>query len=372
MRSVELMRRMDIASYLQQQKDNVGKESRHVKDFSVFDFNYIPAKPLMRDECKELIDEMLQFEVSGIANHLAIIGSRGSGKTLLVKYLQRVIHAETSLAVLYANCRHHNTSFKILAHLLEVQARGTSLSELYDRFCVRYPGKTVVVLDEVDLMSSKDRRRDILYFLSRSESPFMVIMLSNNPRVMKELDAATKSSLQPIPLHFRNYNAEQLQRILSDRAKRGLHKWDEGHLSEIAALTTRLGNSDARVGIKALQYSVMRPQKTLRDNFERARRDVVVDMINDLSDANLMIVQAVVKSGADFAKDIYQQYCKIAGSQRENPFSYVYFYSNLSYLQSLGLVALVSTKRGRIYANRVLLTFEQEILEQIFQLRFEK
>ena len=363
---------MDIASYLQQKKDNAGKESRHVKDFAVFDFNYIPEQPLMREECKELIDEIVHFEISGIPNHMAIIGSRGSGKTLTVKYLQGVIEAQTDLKVLYANCRHYNTSFKILAHLLHVQARGASLAELYDRFCVTYPGKTVVVLDEVDLMSPKDRRREILYFLSRSENPFMVVMLSNNPQVLKELDAATKSSLQPIPVHFRNYNAEQMQQILGDRAKQGLHKWDEGHLAEIAALTTRLTNSDARVAIKAVQYTVMRPENTLRDNFERARKDVVVDMINDLSDANLMMLQAVVKSKVDFAKDIYRQYCRISGSLRENPFSYVYFYSNLSYLQSLGLVALISTKRDRIYTNRVLLTFEQQILEQIFQLRFEK
>ena len=71
-----------------------------------------------------LIDDMLQFEVSGIPTHYAIIGSRGSGKTLTLKYLQRVIPEQTELEVLYANCRDHNTSFKILAHLLGVRARG--------------------------------------------------------------------------------------------------------------------------------------------------------------------------------------------------------------------------------------------------------
>ena len=31
-------------------------------------------------------------------------------------------------------------------------------------------------MDEVNLMSSKDRNREILYFLSRSEQPYMVVM----------------------------------------------------------------------------------------------------------------------------------------------------------------------------------------------------
>ena len=48
MRGVELMRRMDIASYLEQQKAELGKQTKQVKDFSVFDFGYIPAQPVVR------------------------------------------------------------------------------------------------------------------------------------------------------------------------------------------------------------------------------------------------------------------------------------------------------------------------------------
>jgi len=46
----------------------------------------------------------------------------------------------------------------------------------------------------------------------------------------------------------------------------------------------------------------------------------------------------------------------------EEPFSYMHFYSNLSYLQSLGLVVLISTKVQRTYANRIQLTFDPSIL----------
>ena len=349
---VELTRGMDIATYLQQQKDELGKETRRARDFSVFDFNYIPEQPVMREECKELIDEMLRFELTGLANHQAVVGSRGSGKTLMVKYLQQVMPGQTGLDILYANCRHHNTSFKILAHLLGSQTSGASLGELYDRLLAGCRKKTVVVLDEIDLMSPKDRNREILYLLSRSEHPFMVIMLSNSPHVLKQLDAATRSSLQPMPLHFKNYNAEQIQEILRDRAKLGLRNWDDGVLAQIAALTTRLTNADARVAIKTLKYTATRPEEDVAACFERARRDIVVDMVNDLSDGNLRILWAAATSKSDLAKPIYERYCRYSQAQAEKPFSYVYFYSNLSYLQSVGLVALVSTKVGRTYTNR--------------------
>jgi Cdc6-like AAA superfamily ATPase len=286
---------MDIKTYLRRQQEQFGRSAQHVKDFSVFDFSYMPDEPLMRDECTRLIDALLRFDISRIPTHQVVIGSRGSGKTLTLKYLQRIIPTHTGLRILYANCREENTSFKIFAHLLEGEVAGASLSELYQRFVLTHPPKTVVILDEVDLMSPKDPRREILYLLSRSTKPFMVIMLSNSPHVIKQLDAATRSSLQPEPVHFRNYNAEQIHEILRDRAQRGLRQWADGQLAEIAALTVRQTNADARVAIKTLWYLACGVTGDIPTCFEQARRDVVVDVVNDLSDHNLLILWAAAQ-----------------------------------------------------------------------------
>lgn len=361
---------MDIEAYLRQQREQLGRGAEHVKDFSVFDFNYVPDQPLMRAECTRLIDAMVRFDVTGIPTHQAVIGSRGSGKTLTLRYLERLIPSQTGLHILYANCRQQNTSFKIFARLLERNVAGASLSELYERFVCTCPPKTVVVLDEIDLMSPKDPRREILYLLSRSEKPFMIIMLSNNPHLTRQLDAATRSSLQPELVHFRNYDAVQIQQILQDRAQRGLRQWDRVQLAEIAALTVRQTNADARVAIKTLYYVVCGLTGTVSESFEQARRDIVVDVVNDLSDQCLLILWAVATSHEDLAKPVYQHYCRAARAQQEKPFSYVHFYSNLSYLQSVGLVALVSTKVDRAYTNRVLPACESSIVESIHRLRF--
>jgi len=124
---------------------------------------------------------------------------------------------------------------------------------------MKFQKRTVLIMDEVDLMSPKDKNREILYFLSRSEQPYMVIMLSNTPQVIKQLDAATLSSLQPFRLYFRNYDAQQLGEILLGRANKGLHGWDDSHIAQIAALTTQRTNSDARVAIKTLFYKTIEP-----------------------------------------------------------------------------------------------------------------
>lgn len=361
---------MDIELYLKERRSHVEQQSQRVKDFSVFDFNYVPERPLMREECKDLVDAMLRFEATGIPTNMAIVGSRGSGKTLTLRYLQRLIPGQTALEVLYANCRHHNTSYKILTHLLSAPTAGSSLSQLFDRFVEDREAKAVMVLDEVDLMSPKDKRREILYLLSRSEKPFMVIMLSNSPHVLKQLDAATRSSLQPVPLHFRDYNAEEVRTILRDRAALGLHDFDAAHLAEISAMTTRLTNSDARVAIKTLFYQVTTPEESVTDAFERARRDIVVDMIGNLSDGNLMILWAAATEKSGLAKDVYARYCRYSQDHGEKPFSYVYFYSNLSYLQSMGLIGLASAKVGRTYTYRLQLAFDATVVTSLCRLRF--
>lgn len=70
---------MEIGAYLREQKQHLGRECEQVKDFSVFDFNYIPQEPVLREECRQLIQEMLRFDLSGVPNHIAIIGRRRTG-----------------------------------------------------------------------------------------------------------------------------------------------------------------------------------------------------------------------------------------------------------------------------------------------------
>lgn len=366
------MRLMDIASYLKEKRKRFVKSSSNVRDFTVFDYNYIPDEPVQRTEVEEIIKHMVRFETTGIPTHISIVGSRGSGKTLMLKYLQKVMSEETQLDVLYVNCRHHNTSFKIFAHLLEQEKiAGSSLGDLYQRFMLRYSKKTVLIMDEVDLMSPKDKNREILYFLSRSEQLYMVIMLSNTPHIVKQLDAATRSSLQPFRLYFRNYDAEQIKQILLGRAKKGLRSWGQSDISQISALTTQRTNSDARVAIKTLYYKVMSPQDSIEKCFEDARKDIVIDQVNDLTDANLMILWSAATSKSDLVKDIYKRYCLFSRNHQVKPFSYMYFYTNLGYLQSVGLLALLATKIERVFTNRVVLTFDKSIAEQICKLRFE-
>ena len=361
---------MDVHKYLLEKEKRFEKSVRRLRDVRVFDFNYVPDKPLMRDEMKPIVDAMLRYEKTGIANHLLIIGSRGCGKTLSVKHLKRLFE-QRGVQVLYSNCRAYNTSYKVLANLLETRARGVSFDELAERFMDTFQGRTIIVLDEVDLLSEKDKNKDILYFLSRSSRNYMAVLLSNNPKWMNVLDESIRSTLQPELVHFRSYDALELGRILQQRADLGMRGETPANVvNEIAALTARNTNSDVRVAIKTLYYSATEPDVSLDENFQKARRDIVIDVINDLNDKNLLILKASAISCDLRVKEVYETYRQLSAQMREEPFSYVYFYSALSYLQSLGLILLTSTKVGRTYTNTINLTFHGDILETLWQLRF--
>lgn len=361
----------DIETYIQKSREEVQRLNSDVRDFRVFDFNYIPEKPLIRTEAKRLIDLFVRYQQTGIPRNLVVIGARGSGKTLILKYLSRAFSSKLQLPFQAVNCRVHNTSFKALAHMLKVRPCGYSYSELCDRFEKEIPGKCIVVLDEVDLLSEKDFRKDILYFLSRSPNRYSIVLLSNNPKFLNTLDESTRSSLQPDVVFFRNYSANEILDILKDRAAMGLKSTDTALLAEIAAMTAKNTNSDIRVALKTLLYVVTKEAENVAASFERARQDIVSDLLHNLNDKALLILRAVCEEPTGFVKGVYKQYVSLSQALGEEPYSYVYFYSNLSFLQSVGLIMLISAKLHRAYTNRIHPLFPKEQLDSVLHARFQ-
>ena len=362
---------MDILTYVNKRRKNYCQQAKIVKDYSIFDFNYVPDKPLIREEVKKIIDAIIQYERTGIPSNQVVFGSRGSGKTLMVKYLSKLLNFNSGVTILYVNVRYYSSSFKILAHLLKKSFRGSSLSELYELFRMSYPSKTIIILDEIHLWSPKEKQRELLYFLSRDRRNYLLIMLSNDPRFLSDLDQSVRSTLQPELIHFKNYHALEISKILKSRAKIGLAQNPGIVGNQIAALTVKDANSDVRVAIKALFYWATSENQNVDECFENARKDIYVDLIADLSDTNLLIMKAVTLVKDNFAKKVFTAYNEISKVNGEHPCSYVHFYNQLSYLQSLGLIMLLSTNVNRTYANRISVLCNPEIIREVYKIRFQ-
>jgi len=361
---------MQINQFIQDRRESFLKQTELIKDYKIFDFNYVPERPLIREEAGKIVDSLVRYEKTGIPTNQVIFGSRGSGKTLMLKYITKLISEDSTLQILYSNVRYYSTSFKILANFLNMSPRGLSISELYNKFCERFPSKTVIILDEVHLWAPKERQRELLYFLSRDKRNYLIIMLSNDPRFLSEIDQSVRSTLQPELIHFQNYNALDISAILNERSKRGLKRPKKAVNNQIAAYTVKEANSDVRVGIKALFHWATHGRKNLEDCFENARRDIYVDLVSDLSDINLLILKAVTLVLDPFAKKVYTAFCEICKSTTTSSCSYVHFYNQLSYLQSLGLIMMFSTKVNKTYANRITILCNKEIIREVYKIRF--
>lgn len=83
-----------------------------------------------------------------------------------------------------------------------------------------------------------------------------------------------------------------------------------------------------------------------------------------------MILKSLGATSEVFVKDVYTRYRRLNRQQGDEPFSYSYFYANLSYLQSIGRIMSVSTKLRRAYTNRVQSLFEPEMLARTWARRF--
>ena len=188
---------------------------------------------------------------------------------------------------------------------------------------------------------------------------------------LTRIDESIKSTLQAELIHFRDYSAYQLIDILEERARTGARKTPKILIRKIAALTAKNTNSDVRVAIKTLYYCLLEDKISIEDNFGRARKDILMDVITNLNDKNLQILRAIAVAPDKYVKRVYETYRKISAENREEPYSYVYFYSNLAYLQSLNLLLLISTKIHKTYTNRIQLLFDPNVLEEIWQMRFD-
>ena len=76
---------MDIKSYMLRKRKSINDQSKSIVNYSVFDFNYVPQNPLIREETKQIIDAFLKYDETNIPVNQVIFGSRGSGKTLMIK-----------------------------------------------------------------------------------------------------------------------------------------------------------------------------------------------------------------------------------------------------------------------------------------------
>jgi cell division control protein 6 len=375
---------------------------------------YIPADlPYRKEEMSFLHEIFVDFlEKTGKTSEkiLRMHGEVGSGKTCTVLNFGREFEKEADalkipLKFVYTNCKlEAGSRFLLYRKLLEkispdLLSRGLSPEEMLTQLVNYLHGEglfIILALDEIDyLIRRMKEQRDIgsvIYDLTRINeillSPFGpvvgAIFISRDFTWGNLLDPSEKSTLGDLKLELPNYRAEQLNAILTERAKEA---FKEGALSEetieyIAdiAANKSLNPGDCRFALDVLFYSGLAADTkgakeiipeyvrlVVRDSFPGMRTE---DLMT-LSDRELAVLKATVRALKTRQRpyvsiqECWEDYLVVCEEENMSPDSYRAYRNHIQDLSLRGFIEYKLDKRITITGatmedfDRVISTLER-------------
>ncbi len=361
--------------------------------------DYIPESlPHREREIKRLTEVLAPLLRGERPSNVFIYGLTGTGKTAVVKYVLNRIQEYSmargirSFAFAYINCRHEDTTYRVLAHLIDslggkVPFTGLSTAEVFKRFkrLVDASSKVfVTVLDEVDFLVKKNGD-ELLYKLTRVNSELKrgrvsVIGITNDVRFMERLDPRVKSSLGEIEMVFPPYDAEQLTDILRERAVKAFKPGaiDMGVIQYCASIAAK-EHGDARRALDLLRVAGEIAErygssKVTIDHVKQAReeieRDMVIDVAKTLPYHGKLVLLVIALAGGRFDStgDLYTKYRELARGLGSEPVTQRRVSDIISELDMLGIVTAKVINRGRYGKTRqVVLTVDPNTIIKAFK-----
>jgi cell division control protein 6 len=246
------------------------------KDEAKLDINYIPQTLPHREKEHHLLMEFFSFVTrcpDRMTQRVIITGDVGTGKTVLAQHFGASITSEANkraikLRYVHVNCREYHGSLPpILHHAVTIfrpkyPARGYSVEEVLATLMQVLDEENafiVLTLDEFDSLIENEGA-DAVYKLTRLQEMrqgkpqrLSFIFIMRSLKVLDQLDASARSTLQRSIINLERYSKSQLVDILNDRVSMAfeLGAVEEDVVDLIAELAfSETGN--ARFGIELL------------------------------------------------------------------------------------------------------------------------
>lgn len=336
-----------------------------------FRLNYIPEKVYECEEMDKVAKFFADFLDYNVSDDIFLVGPSGTGKTLSALYLVKELFdlSTQKIGKSYVNCRTNSTEYGAIQQIafdlgVKLPARGLGTSEGYKRTfeSIKDYDRILIILDEVEKL--KDLT-NIVYAFTRGNEvfgvdvPISLIFITNNIHIFQRLDVPTKSSLHLHSVVFDRYNADELYKILVDRARFGLKSdcYDETSLRYIAAKTAKI-TGDARLAILSLEmagkYCEVNKVATISPEvidktFGEAMDALELNTLYKINFQPLLILYSLATLAknteeAIYIKKIYERYKTLCISAGEDILSYSQFHHHLSYLQSQDTILLTREK----------------------------
>ncbi len=348
--------------------------------------HYVPESLPNREEQIAELSKTLAPVLSGRKpENVFIYGKPGVGKTAVTKYVLRKLEdfaREHGIPVrsVYINCRIHDSRHRVILKVAEALFPGESFlglatTYIFDRVLekVREGGiRLIVVLDEIDRLKGV---AEVVYMLNRANDELergsiSLIGISNNLTFKDALDPGTKSTLCQKEMIFPPYNAEELRRILEERAKIAFREGavDPSAIALAAAYAAKQ-SGDARFALALLLRAgeIAEEEGTervtevhVRKARERVEEDIILDMIRALPQQEQIVLLALArlvaarrgirKLGEDgsvvTSGELFDAYVKTARELGVSPVSDRWFREYISDLDMYGIIRATQAGKG--------------------------
>ncbi|MBD3398165.1 AAA family ATPase [Candidatus Micrarchaeota archaeon] len=363
--------------------DEFISESRIFKDRDVLSPHYIPDTLHFRDhQIRELMSSLAPALMGKKPRNTFIYGKTGTGKTCSVKQVSRKFDekAEGKARIVYINCRIHNKPYRVMLKVAKAvmegfDKQGYGLPHIYERL-LEWAGtgkQVLIILDEIDMVKNLD---ELLYMITRANDEleaggFSVIGISNKLLFKEDLDPRSKSSLYEREMVFPPYTANQLQKILHQRAELGFQpgSFTSGAINLAGAIAAQ-ESGDARYALKILSRAAEMAEEADKGKFtdaevkaarELVELDIVREAIDKLPENHQVVLYAVARlslSGSRYARlddgddgylfsgEIYEEYTSLCKKLRKPPKTARSYRSYLNDLEMLGLLTCVESGKG--------------------------
>lgn len=325
------------------------------KNEYALDYSFLPkAIPYRESQQKYLASCIKPLLAEHNGRNVLIHGPPGVGKTAALRHLIRELDQSDEfpekLYIIYVNCWHKNTTYKVVLELCEsigyafVQNKNTEdLFKIVSQIINKKAA--IFIFDEID----KAEDTDFLYILAENIFKKSIFLVTNYKSWILELDDRIRSRLLLEQIEFPQYTEEEMLGIMQHRIEYAFYEncIDKEALDIMAKKASEL--KDIRIGMFLLRESALIAEEKFSKKVKKEHVDIAIKKIDqftmkntdELDDEAKSILKVIKENSGKKIGDLFKVYEKAGGKS-----SYKTFQRKINKLDEGKFISLERTYAG--------------------------